>query len=245
MQQRRLFNILDIVDSTNNYAMQKVHEGLATHGEAWFAHAQHAGRGQRGRAWSSQPGKNIHLSLVLRPIPHFFANPYAFSALIAICCQQFIAQISTQNICIKWPNDLYWGDRKAGGILIENNFSGSKWNWAVVGIGINVNQMTFDGDASRAVSLKEISAKHMSPVSLAEQLHLHILAQYDTITPESFKNIIPQLNAVLYKKNEEVRLKKDGAAFLTRIKEVNEKGQLVTQDVMEHEFDFGSIEWVI
>ena len=67
MPEDRFFKILDTVDSTNNYAMTRVQAGMASHGMVWFAHEQSAGKGQRGKGWETQPGKNIAMSLVLQP----------------------------------------------------------------------------------------------------------------------------------------------------------------------------------
>lgn len=245
MEQSRLFNILDSVDSTNNYAMGKVHEGMATHGMAWYAHAQTAGKGQRGKEWVSEAGKNIILSIVLKPALIFRSRPFYFSALMALCCHEFLEKITGEKVFIKWPNDLYWGDRKAGGMLIENVFAGTEWKWSVAGIGINVNQTVFNEEVPRAVTLSEIAGHEKDPVLLAQQLHSYILHKFNATTEETFEELLPQYNKVLYKKNEEVKLRKNFAVFSTTIKAVNETGQLITQDVMEREFNFGGVEWIL
>jgi BirA family biotin operon repressor/biotin-[acetyl-CoA-carboxylase] ligase len=245
MEQRQLFNMLDSVDSTNNYAMAKVHEGLATHGMAWFAHAQTAGKGQRGKEWKSEAGKNILLSIVLKPELVFRAKPFYFSVFIALCCHEFLTSIAGDGFFIKWPNDLYWGDRKAGGILIENNFSGTEWKWAVVGMGINVNQTVFKEGKPEAVSLLEICGREMNPEDIARKLHEFILMKYVTINDETLPDLLPRYNSFLYKKDETVQLKQNFAVFFTTIKEVNATGQLVTFDVMERTFNFGGVQWIL
>jgi BirA family biotin operon repressor/biotin-[acetyl-CoA-carboxylase] ligase len=244
MEQSRLFNILDSVDSTNNYAMAKVHEGLATHGMAWFAHEQKAGKGQRGKEWVSDSGQNILLSIVIKPALIFRVRPFYLSALVALCCQEFLQKNTGQHFFIKWPNDLYWGDRKAGGILIENIFTGTEWKWAVVGIGINVNQQQFLTRGFSAVSLAEITSEVKDPVLLARQLHAYILDKFNFTTEHAMNEILSQYNNVLFKKNELVKLRKNFALFTTTIKGVNETGQLVTEDVMERHFNFGGVEWI-
>jgi BirA family biotin operon repressor/biotin-[acetyl-CoA-carboxylase] ligase len=244
MKQSQLFNILDSVDSTNNYAMAKVHEGMAINGLAWFAQTQTVGKGQRGKEWLSEAGKNILLSIVLKPEPIFRACPFYFSAFIALCCHDFLKKLTGEIFFIKWPNDLYWRDRKAGGILIENIFAGSEWKWAVVGIGINVNQLQFSKGAPKAVSILEIAHVMHDPVLLAKKLHEYILEKYHSIPEGNMANILVQYNDLLYKKNEFVKLKKSGAVFSTQIKEVNGGGQLITEDVMERQFNFGEVEWI-
>jgi BirA family transcriptional regulator, biotin operon repressor / biotin---[acetyl-CoA-carboxylase] ligase len=245
MEHSRLFNILDSVDSTNNYAMAKVHEGLATHGMAWFAHEQREGKGQRGKHWVSDAGQNILLSIVIKPALIFRVRPFYLSALMALCCQEFLEKNTGQHFFVKWPNDLYWDDRKAGGILIENIFNGTEWKWAVVGIGINVNQQQFLTQGLRAVSLYEITNQVKDPVLLARELHAYILDKFNSTTEHNMNEILLKYNKNLFKKNEQVKLRKNFALFFTTIKGVNETGQLVTEDVMERHFNFGGVEWIL
>ncbi|HRD58023.1 MAG TPA: biotin--[acetyl-CoA-carboxylase] ligase [Ferruginibacter sp.] len=246
MEKVQLFNILDSVDSTNNYAMARINEGLAEHGMAWFAREQTSGKGQRGKKWQSEPDNNIILSITVKPSPAFISNPFYLSALVATTCNDFLQKITGENFYIKWPNDLFWRDRKTGGILIENKFSGDSWNWAVVGIGINVNQIMFGGELARAASLKQVSGKDQyEPVKLARELHEFLLEKINCVTEKGFAALINEYNNNLYKKNNEAKLKKENAVFSTIIKEVNHFGQLVTNDTIERIFDFGEVQWVV
>jgi BirA family biotin operon repressor/biotin-[acetyl-CoA-carboxylase] ligase len=245
MKQSPLFNILNRVDSTNNYAMAKVHEGMARHGMAWFAREQTGGKGQRGKQWVSLPGSSIILSITLQPSTVFISNPFYLSAVVALACHEFLENVTGNKFYIKWPNDLYWRDRKTGGILIENNYSGGKWNWAVVGIGINVNQIAFETDLHQAVSLKQISGReNLDPAFLAEKLSAYIIEKYHAAEQDDPEQLLKQYNAVLYKKDQVVRLKKANAIFFTTIKEVNKFGQLVAEDTMQRTFNFGEVEWM-
>lgn len=239
-----LFNSIDSVDSTNNYAMAKLHAGMATHGMAWCARTQTAGKGQRGKGWNSEPGKNILLSIVLKPVRALRAKPFFLSAFVAVCCHEFLKKTTGETLQIKWPNDLYWRDRKAGGILIENNFAGSEWHWAVVGIGININQSHF-AENSRAVSLTQITAASYEPELLARQLYDFILFKYEQLSVEHYPAVLATYNNYLFKRNETVKLKKNSAVFTTTIRGVNESGQLITEDVMERSFNFGGVEWIL
>jgi BirA family biotin operon repressor/biotin-[acetyl-CoA-carboxylase] ligase len=243
MVEDSFFTILDTVDSTNNYAMQQAHNGLAKHGMAWFAAAQTAGKGQRGKNWTSEKGKNIAISLVLVPEQLKITNPFHLSAVVALTCFEFLKQYAGDEIKIKWPNDLFWRDRKAGGILIENKFQGKDWKWAVVGIGINVNQTFFDKSLLNAVSLKQITGKTFNPVDLAQELQALLMKNlHETL---SLEKILQQYNKHLYKINELVTLRKSGVKFDTVIKEVSPQGKLITVDAIEREFDFGEVEWVL
>ncbi|HMD00553.1 MAG TPA: biotin--[acetyl-CoA-carboxylase] ligase [Ferruginibacter sp.] len=239
----RFFKILDTVDSTNNYAMEKVREGTAEHGQAWFAREQTSGKGQRGRSWQSQGGKNIAMSIVFEPELPGISDGFHLSAMVALTCHDFLTKYTDDECRIKWPNDLYWRDRKAGGILIENNYQGSEWKYAIVGIGINVNQTKFNDDIKNPVSFRQITGREFDAASLAEELYEMLMKRFET-ADAPFKTSLKKYNQHLYGLNKLVKLKKDNYLFETVIKEVNAAGQLVTVDAIERVFDFGSVVWV-
>jgi BirA family biotin operon repressor/biotin-[acetyl-CoA-carboxylase] ligase len=243
MTEDGFFNILDTVDSTNNYAMAKVHAGMATHGMAWFAKEQTSGKGQRGRHWNSEKGKNIAMSLVLEPGLLQITDQFQLSAAVAITCFEFFSTYAGEETTIKWPNDLFWRDRKAGGILIENVLQGKTWKWAVVGIGININQEEFDKEIQNPVSLKQITGKNFDNITMAKELYAMLMKNLGEL--KSAYKILDQYNEHLYKINKPVTLKKDGVKFDTVIKEVSAAGRLITVDAIEREFDFGEVEWVL
>ncbi len=224
--------------------MEKAHAGLATHGMAWFAHDQNAGKGQRGKSWFSEPGKNIALSLVLQP--ELMDNPHQFylSAAMALACFEFFCSYAGEETKIKWPNDLYWRDRKAGGILIENIFQGNKWKFGVVGIGININQLNFGLDLNNPVSLKQITGKNFDPLVLAKELYGLLVKKSAELNASSFNDILAAYNQNLYRQNEKVMLKKGNMVFESVVKGITPLGQLHTIDTTERYFDFGEVEWL-
>ncbi len=243
MPEDGFFTILDTVDSTNNYAMAQVHGGLAKHGMAWFAMEQTAGKGQRGKSWSSEKGKNIAMSIVLDPKKLQIQNHFHLSAAVAITCFEFFNSFAGEETKIKWPNDLFWRDRKAGGILIENKYQGKIWNWAVVGIGININQTNFSGFLNKPVSLRQITGKTFNTIELAKQLYVLLMKNLSLMKSE--EDVIAEYNEHLYKINKTVTLKKGSYQFETVIKEVSPEGLLITVDAIEHQFEFGEVEWVL
>jgi BirA family biotin operon repressor/biotin-[acetyl-CoA-carboxylase] ligase len=249
---------LNSVDSTNNYAMANVHAGLAFPGTVFFAHDQFAGKGQRGKTWAARPGENIMMSIVLQPGFLPVRSQFALSACIAVACHDFFNKYALHKVYIKWPNDLYWGDRKAGGILIENiigappadeiqdsQATNAYWNWAVAGIGININQVQFPDGLRNPVSLKQVTGKTYDTIALAKELCDCIEKRYTQLQQEDFSVLLNYYNTVLYKNNEPVTLKKEHLVFETTIKGVNAAGQLQTKDNKKRTFDFGEVEWVI
>ncbi len=167
---------LSTIDSTNIYAMAQIKEGLAKSGSCYRADFQTQGKGQHGRVWESSKGQNLLCTYILelkqldstkKWVPE---HQIGFSAAIALGIRGFYDVLTNGDTKIKRPNDIYWRDRKAGGILIENIVRGTEWTWAVVGIGINVNQTQFSPDAPNPVSLKQITGREWDTRSLQEAL---------------------------------------------------------------------------
>lgn len=248
---------LQSVDSTNNYARQQItHHGLTDrqplpqHGTAWFAHEQVAGKGQRGKSWTSEKGANIALSILVKPQSLGLAQQFQLSACVAVSARNVLAKYAGDDCKIKWPNDLYWQDRKAGGILIESGVSSqqtasSSWDWAIIGIGVNINQVVFPPELPNPVSLKQITGKNFDPVTIAQEICASLEKNYQQLLQDGFNEIFSAYNALLYKRNEWVRLKKENRVFEVLIKGVTASGQLITQHGMEERFDFEEVEWVL
>lgn len=234
---------LQSVDSTNNYAMAQVHAGSAFHGTSYFAHEQTAGKGQRGKSWITSSGENIIMSLVTEPRFLLPVQQFLLSATIAVACHDFLKNFLPDNWRIKWPNDLYWSDRKAGGILIESICKGNEWLFAIIGIGININQVQFPDQLRNAISLKQVTGKTFSTLDLAKELCAYIEQRYSKLKASDANVLLGEYNQLLYKRNQIVRLKKENIIFETIVKEVNAQGQLITVDALERSFGFGEVEW--
>lgn len=231
------------VDSTNNYAMGMVHAGMAQHGTAVFAHHQTKGRGQRGRQWVSDEKTNIALSLIIEPglAP---SELFLLSMTVATAVVQFFNHFTQNDCSVKWPNDLYWRDRKAGGILIENVLQAQDWRYAIAGIGININQTVFPGLEQKAVSLRQITGREWDPVVLAGALCAEVEQQF-RLLHENKSAIIDTFLQHLYKRGEWVRLKKGSRVFDAVVKGVSNCGELIVQHATEERFAVGEVEWVM
>ena len=237
---------LESVDSTNNYAMARAAEGQASHGTLFFAYDQWAGKGQRGRSWASRPGENIVLSAVIEPIALQVSQAFALSVCVALACHDLFSRYAGPgSTSIKWPNDLYWNDRKAGGILIENQLQGDRWLLAIAGIGININQAEFPPLTRTPVSLRQITGRTFDAVALAKQLGTFLDERYRQLETGGTIRLLGEYNSRLYGLGRPVRLKKDNAVFTTTIEGVSAHGELITRDALERRFSFGEVEWVI
>jgi BirA family biotin operon repressor/biotin-[acetyl-CoA-carboxylase] ligase len=232
------------VDSTNNYAMAQVQSDEVQHGTAWFAHSQTAGKGQRGRRWHAQPGQNITMSAALHINGLAVSEQFYLSAAIALAAHDLFSRYAISESCVKWPNDIYWNDRKAGGILIENIIRGNNWQWAVAGTGININQTAFGDNAGRAVSLKQVTGKTFDVIELAKELRGYEIERYNELLDDK-GSILREYNQVLYKKDKPVRLRKENIVFEAVIKEALPDGRLRVEGAAWEFFNFGEVEWVI
>ncbi len=240
-----LFTIFDIVDSTNNYAMGKIHEGSWRHGNACFSFEQTAGKGTRGKHWQSNKSENILLSIVVDTSILGISQQFYLSAVAALGCYDLLFKYAKENIKIKWPNDLFWNDRKAAGILIENVIKGDKWQWAVIGIGMNINQTTFIDGLVKRVSLKQITGKTFDLVELAEELYLNFFDRYELLIKKKYNEIIEEYNYHLFHLNQKTQLKKGPVIFESIITGVSSDGKLHTKDVVDRSFDFNEVQWIL
>lgn len=224
--------------------MGLIHAGLAQHGTTVLAAHQTAGKGQRGKNWESPAGESLNFSIVICPGFLNPSNSFQLLATIAVAVQKRIELYAGDETKIKWPNDLYWRDRKAGGILIESVIKGNSWKWAVTGIGINCNQEGFPSFLPNPVSIKQITGKNISILQLAEELQTDLMEAVSELEKNGFATFFKEYNQKLYKQNQPVKLKQENRSFETIVKRVNESGQLVAGHTEEWQFRFGEVEWL-
>lgn len=241
---------LQSVDSTNNYARAQIHAELAHHGMAIFAHEQTKGKGQPGRKWATEKDAGMALSIIVQPDFLSPVQQFQLSACAAMSAHQVIAVLAGDETTIKWPNDIYWRNRKAGGILIESIISHNRpghpaWQWAIVGIGFNINQEKFPDWLPNPVSLKQITGKHFDIMSMAKDYCRHFDANYTLLRNGGFDQVYQYYISHLFKKGELVKLKENSRVFEATIKTVTEQGKLIVQHSMEEEFISGQLEWVL
>ena len=239
------FMELAVVESTNIYAMDLLQANLAGHGTAVFAHQQTAGKGQRGKRWTGEPGLNIALSVIVDCSFLTITRQFPLSSMAALACHDFFSRHAGDETRIKWPNDLYWRDRKAGGILIENLVRGNKWQGAVVGIGININQVVFAELLKNPVSLKQITGKTFQPIKLANELCDCLEQRWQQLKSGDEAGLLAVYNRQLYKRGEQVRLKTGNIAFQGVVEAVTGEGELRVSGGLQDLFRFGELEWVI
>lgn len=236
---------LSETDSTNIYAMTHIQHHMATHGSVFFAHRQLAGKGQHGKSWITEAGQNIIMSAVIDPHPLILGQQFRLSVAVALACYDLFSRYAGDETSIKWPNDIYWRDRKAGGILIENQIRGQNWQWAVAGTGININQVLFDAALINPVSLKQITGRTFDPVRLAKELCNCLETRLSQLQNGAFEPLLADYNEHLFRKGEIIHLKKDNTRFSCTLSGVNEQGALLVENGPSDYFEFGEISWII
>ena len=157
---------LDVTDSTNRYARDEAvalwREAAGKQLVAVTARHQTAGRGQRGNVWSSKMGENLLLSMLVRPGNSLeVANQFLLSQAVAVSLHAAMKCYGIETK-LKWPNDIYVGNRKLAGILVELDYSGSSVEQAIIGIGLNVNQSDFPAMDRVPVSMKMLLGKEIT-----------------------------------------------------------------------------------
>lgn len=240
------FEIFNEIDSTNLHAMQCIRAGMAEHGRVFFARTQTAGKGQRGKKWWSPPGQNIQLSILLKPLQLAISQSFRLNTTIALGVHDFLEAVTGTSWHIKWPNDLYQGDRKAGGILIENVVQGDEWRWSVAGIGININAAVFPDDLPNPTSVYLITGNSFDTVELSQRLCIHLQQRWQQLsTPGAWSALLEDYNRVLYGKGKTCRLKIGNTSGAYYISGVDDQGFLVAGHHGEYRFSHGEVSWIL
>lgn len=174
------FIVLDTVTSTNRFVADELDD--APHGTVVMAREQTAGRGQRGNSWEAAPGMNVTMSIVLRPEALDVTRQWRMSQAVSVGAAKWLCGMLTDvpgAVALKWPNDLYVGDCKIGGILIENSLDGRSIRRAIVGIGLNVNQVEFRSDAPNPVSLAMLTSRRYDVEAASRSLAASMVGEFE------------------------------------------------------------------
>ena len=239
------FVILPVTDSTNNHAMNMAREGTVTDGSAFFALEQTEGKGQRGKSWASLARQNIILSVVWHSDGFSLQRPFQLSALVAMACRDFFSRYAVDGVSIKWPNDIYWNDRKAGGILIENIVRNEQWEKSIIGIGLNINQTYFPTMDKKAVSLKQITGKEFDPVKLAKELCTDLDRWRNLFEKKGFQLLLENYNLHLFARGKAMKFRKGNILLQARVDGVDENGRLMVNHAHADSWEHGTVDWLL
>lgn len=233
--------------STNTYLSRMA--AILPGGTVIYTHRQTAGRGQKGNSWEAEPGKNLTFSmLVSRPaVP--VRSQFLISEAVSIAIVEVVSRWA-DDVRVKWPNDIYCGDRKLCGILIENSLDAEGIVHSIIGVGLNVNQTTFVSDAPNPVSLAQVAGQELDLESLLHQVCERIEQLCDSLSDEAVRSALHErYSRVLYRNDGRPHTFSlpDGKPLQATIVRVDPDGMLTLRhaDGLEHRYAFKEIKHVI
>lgn len=237
-------HFLPVCDSTNSEAHQLLIKNKAIEGCTILTFEQTNGRGQRGNTWEAEPGKNITLSVVLTPTFLAVRQQFYLNMAVALATLDLIREQGAEDTQLKWPNDLYFKDKKIGGILIENSINSQSLQHSIVGIGLNINQQHFT--LSTATSLASILEREVPLEPLVTRLLELLEKRYLELRSGKLAKLKYEYLQVLYRYQEKHFFIVNGKRVAGSIVGVDEDGKLGV--AIENElrfFDFKEITYVI
>lgn len=241
--------LLPKTSSTNSYVVE--HESSLDDMTMVRALSQTAGRGQRGNHWESEPGANLTFSVLWRP--HDFPAREQFAVSEAVACA-IVRYLEKHGITakVKWPNDIYVGDKKISGILIENSLFGPTLSRTVAGVGININQQRFLSDAPNPVSLWQLTGKKYDLAEEDRRVGTELeTALLSVETPSGRKAIHEEFLSRMWRNDGEAYPFRDiasGVSYRGIIRGVEPGGILIIEETSKgalHRYAFKEVEFLI
>lgn len=236
---------LEETDSTNRYLKDislEAHDDITV---VWTTY-QTAGKGQGGHKWESERGKNLLFSVLLHPVNVPVRKQFIMSMAIALAVKHALAEY-TSDLSVKWPNDIYWRDKKICGILIENTISASGFKDCILGPGIDVNQEKFYSDAPNPVSLYQILNKDTDIHLILDSVINNLTIYLKSIYGGEYSGIRTEYLASLYRRDGFYPYRDSGGEFCAFIKDVTDDGYLVLQNIEGKikKYAFKEVEYLI
>jgi BirA family biotin operon repressor/biotin-[acetyl-CoA-carboxylase] ligase len=217
------------LNSTNLFASQYAIENEPA-APVWIrTDDQFKGRGQGDHSWVSEPGMNLTGSFLLYPENMKGSDQFCLSMAVSLAAADFL-ELFLDEARIKWPNDLYINEKKIGGILIETSIMGSNLSQAILGIGININQVHFSPDLPNPVSVRQITSITYDLEALEDLFIESFLSRYRMIEDGKLPGLKQAYLKKLFRYKEFAPFKADGKWFRARIMDVSPFGHLVLED---------------
>ncbi len=188
---------------------------------------QTQGRGQATNKWESEPYKNIAMTVVFRPEGLVAGKQFAVSMIIALGCLDFVSRY-VPDVTVKWPNDIYVGDRKIAGILIEHRVAGAYIQSSLCGVGLNINQAVFFSDAPNPVSLLQLTEKEFNLNEVLQELLECIGRRYSQV--KDYAALEADFRKNMYRAGGIFDWEDASGSFRASVAGIDEYGQLVLED---------------
>lgn len=231
-----------VCHSTNTLATDLCNKTPLSEGTLVITDHQQAGKGQRGNRWQAEPSQNFTFSLILKPTFLEIGNQFILNQCVSLAITDFISELLTNEVKIKWPNDILIQDKKVCGILIENTLTGEQIQQSVIGIGLNVNQRQFE--SPRATSLALISKRDYLLSAILDRLLEHLEARYLQLKRGEFEAIQTDYLSRLYRINEAHQYQAASRQFEGTITGVDATGRLKIKTDEEQVFDVKEVTFI-
>ena len=219
---------IDELGSSNNYAASQLLTKRLPEGIVFVAGSQFDGRGQVSNKWESEPNKNLTFSIILYPDFIEISRQFEISKSISLGVVDFLNEL-TDRVSIKWPNDIYIGNKKVAGILIENSIRIDKISSCIVGIGLNINQQKFISDAPNPVSLSQITGEMYGLEEMLSDLCVKIDARYHQLRQGKIQQIDDDYSEMLYQRGIWSSYSDENGDFEGQILGVDQIGRLMIE----------------
>ena len=234
--------------STNTYLSRLA--ATLPGGTVIYTPSQTAGRGQKGNSWESEDGKNLTFSMLLKRPPVKARDQFYLSEAAALAVVEALTDEAGNGFTVKWPNDIYWQDKKVCGMLLENSLNGTDIATCIVGIGINVNQERFLSDAPNPVSLINITGKEHDLEALLKRVCSRIEQQVEALgDEESRRDLHQRYMTALYRNDGALHPYEDAAGhrFMASVAGIAPDGTLTLQhqDGTRHDYLFKEVKHII
>lgn len=231
--------------STNEYAISVVSKEKVPEFTVFVAENQTNGKGQRGNVWETKKGKNLTFSIIIYPIHIRAVKQFIISECIALAVQKVVSQYCN-NVTLKWPNDIYIGENKVGGILIENTLCGNTIASSVIGVGLNCNQESFSSKVPHAISIKQCVSQDIS----LQQILADLLQEFYMFYSHTDKNptyIHSLYHSFLYQKDRVHTYKDNKGVFNGTIRKVSDEGiiSIVDENKLERKYAFKEVQFLL
>ncbi|MEA4978366.1 MAG: biotin--[acetyl-CoA-carboxylase] ligase [Petrimonas sp.] len=225
---------LEETESTNSYLRDLLKSQHLEEGSVVVADFQTAGRGQVGNSWYSDKGDNLLFSLLIYPTGIPANEQFIISRMVSLAIKNTLDQFA-DDIRIKWPNDIYWKEKKIAGILIENSLQGKIIENSIIGIGLNLNQQIFPVELPNPVSLRQITATEQDKNYILDLLLKEFFLLYRSLQQGEKQVIEDEYMLDLYRANGYYWYEDANGRFQAEIDNVLPSGHLVLRTLDTNE----------
>jgi BirA family biotin operon repressor/biotin-[acetyl-CoA-carboxylase] ligase len=221
-------DILGITEagSTNSYLAEELGKKELPSGFILYTEIQTNGRGQGSNSWESEPYKNLIFSVLFRPTNLLARSIFTISEMVSLCVKYTLDKY-IPDVSVKWPNDIYYKDKKIAGILIENSLVYTMIDYSIIGIGININQRQFLSDAPNPVSLSQITGLIYEKMDILYEFRELFAAQSERLNNGHLDSIHQDYLDVIYRKNGYHNYRDANGVFEAVIHDIEPSGHLI------------------